>query len=259
MLVKKKIACMVLDVKSDTIRFIYPTEEVINSINKNTVQKIVYLSGEIQMFSVPPAYKQVIGPDDWENVSITRSAKEVRSFRQVGSVSAQARGFAGTAVLGGITGAILNNMSAIKKRTFRKLKMQCAMSGGNLVHVTQLDSISALYLVIVSRAAEMAGQGIAYTTSALNADEFRNKLKAKTSFTCVERIEMSTQDNEFTKHQFDSVFKLSYVISESGLLYAIGKLNDVSASQFRVTGFTDKYFILMCKVKSTTYNYIINF
>lgn len=255
----KKIVCTVREVTNDSIKFTYPNEEQVNRILKKTAQKIVFKSGVKDVFYEPISLNKVNGPDDWENVAITRSAKEVKAFRQVGTVSAETGGQGSVNPIGAIGAVLGGNMGTIRKHTFRKMKMQCAMSGGNLIHITQLDSTSALYLGLGGKGAEMAGKGIAYTAIPLNSSEFRGKLSSKTTYTCVEKIEMSTKDFQFTKSQFDSVFKPSFVISEADLLYVIGTLANVRTGQFRVISFTEKQYILMHKDKATTYNYVINF
>ncbi|SFC68746.1 hypothetical protein [Spirosoma endophyticum] len=255
----EKIICIVHEITIDSVKFTQLNEALITSIHKNTVQKIISRSGQIQMFSEPPTYNKVIGPDDWENVSMTRAASEVRNFRQVGTVNAEMEGSVSVNPAGALAGAILGSMGIAKKRLFRKLKMQCAMSGGNLIHTTQIDSTGGIYIVLANRTAAMNVSGISYTTMSLNAQEFRAKLKEKTTFTCIEKMEMSSNAFQFTKSQFDSIFKLNFVVFESDLLYANGTLNNVPITQFRVTGFTNEHFILMCKVKSTIYNYRIKF
>lgn len=59
----------VREVEADAIKFSYPGEEVINTLYKNAVEKVVFRSGRTQVFQEAASYKTVQGPEDWENVS----------------------------------------------------------------------------------------------------------------------------------------------------------------------------------------------
>jgi len=47
----KKIPCTVKEITPDAIKYSYSGEELVNSIYKSTVQKIIFKSGRIQTFS----------------------------------------------------------------------------------------------------------------------------------------------------------------------------------------------------------------
>jgi len=67
----EKIACTVKEITPDAVKFIYPDEELINTVYKNTIQKIVFKSGRVQVFAEATSYKTVSSVEDFENVTIT--------------------------------------------------------------------------------------------------------------------------------------------------------------------------------------------
>src|SRR5471030_2380529 len=74
----QKIACSVKEITPDAVKYTYPGEDVINSVYKNTVQKIIFKSGRVQTFAEATSYKAITGVSDFDNVSITSIESEVR-------------------------------------------------------------------------------------------------------------------------------------------------------------------------------------
>src|SRR5678815_2087658 len=62
----EKIPCTVKEVTADAVKFIYPNEEIINTVYKNTIQKIVFKSGRVQTFAEATNYKTVNGATEYE-------------------------------------------------------------------------------------------------------------------------------------------------------------------------------------------------
>src|SRR5690349_23148616 len=73
----EKIACSVKEVTQDAVKFVYPNEEIINTVYKNTIQKIVFKSGRVQTFAEATSYKTVRGAEEYENVTFTYVQSEV--------------------------------------------------------------------------------------------------------------------------------------------------------------------------------------
>ncbi len=47
----EKIACSVKEITPDAIKYTLPGEDIMNSVYKNTVQKIIFKSGRVQIFA----------------------------------------------------------------------------------------------------------------------------------------------------------------------------------------------------------------
>jgi hypothetical protein len=88
----QKIACSIKEVTPDAVKYTYPGEDVINTIYKNTVQKIIFKSGRVQTFAESTSYKSVQSVMDYNNVTITTIENEVKGLYKLGDVSSKAKG-----------------------------------------------------------------------------------------------------------------------------------------------------------------------
>jgi len=112
----EKIICKITEITADAVKFTYPDEDLINTIYKNTVTSISFKSGRVQRFAEATSFKPVNGPEDFENVSITKVEGEVRGLYKLGNVSAKAKGT-----------TVYSNIEKVKERAYRKMKIEAAM------------------------------------------------------------------------------------------------------------------------------------
>ena len=57
----EKIPCTVKEITPDAVKYNFVGEDLINTLYKNVVQKIVFKNGRIQTFSEVTAFKKVVG------------------------------------------------------------------------------------------------------------------------------------------------------------------------------------------------------
>ena len=107
----EKIPCIVKEIKESSVVYVHPGEELLNSIYKNAVQKIVFKNGRVQVFAEATSFNAVKGVDDYEKVTVTAVESEVKGLFKVGEVSAKAVGT-----------TELSNQERVKNRAYRKLK-----------------------------------------------------------------------------------------------------------------------------------------
>ena len=88
----EKIICSVKEITPDAIKFTYPDEDIMNSVFKNSVQKIVFKSGRVQVFAESTSYKKLNTAEDYENVTITQVESEIKGLFKVGEVHSKAKG-----------------------------------------------------------------------------------------------------------------------------------------------------------------------
>src|ERR1700733_8760340 len=105
----QKIACSVKEITPDAIKYTFPGEDLINSVYKNTVQKIVFKSGRVQTFAEATSYKSITGVSDFDNVSITSIESKVRGLYKLGDVSAKAKGT-----------TVYSSQERVKERAYKK-------------------------------------------------------------------------------------------------------------------------------------------
>ena len=124
----------VKEITPDAIRFCYPNEDLINTLYKNSIQKIVFSSGRTQIFSEASSFRIVKGAHDWENVTVSKVESEVKGLFKLDEVTSKARG-----------STIYSNMNKVKDRAYKKLKIETAMLGGNIIYLTEQRTEGAVY------------------------------------------------------------------------------------------------------------------
>ena len=174
---KEVLLVEVLEVAPDVIKYVYPGEKVINSIHKNAVEKIVFSSGRTQTFREAVAVKPVDGPQDWKNVTISRLEFEVRGLYKMGEVSAKAKGT-----------TILSNMNRVKDRAFRKLKIQAAMMGANVIYLTNQDVEGNRIFDDSGNPTETNLSGVAYSSELPDYKSFKKILEQKDQFIYAQKL-----------------------------------------------------------------------
>src|ERR1017187_4120150 len=88
----EKIPCNVKEITPEAVRYSFPGEELINSVYKNTVQKIVFKNGRVQTFAESTSFKKVDSVGDFDNVTITAVENEILGLYKLGDVSSKAKG-----------------------------------------------------------------------------------------------------------------------------------------------------------------------
>jgi hypothetical protein len=244
----ERISCSVKEVTQDAVKFIYPGEEIINTVYKNTVQKIVFKSGRVQTFAEATSYKTVRGANDFENVTMTSVQSEVNGLFKMGDVSAKAKGT-----------TVYASMEKVKERAYKKMKIVAAMMGANIVYLTSNLTAGNQYggYYQAGKATETNVSGVAYSNKLPSFDEFNKLVGNKTAFNCVERFKMSQRDPDLEQRDYNKPVQILKVYNESGLTMVNATIEGVDNNVFRVIGFTNEEFTLVWKDGERIYNYRI--
>lgn len=217
-----------------------------NSIYKNSVQKIVFKSGRIQTFSESTSFKKVESVNDYENVSLTQVEGEVRGLYKIGEVSAKAKGATG-----------FSNQERVKERAYRKFKIQAAIMGANVIYLTNQRTEGNKWGNNGS-SAETNLTGVAYSNVIPNFDEFKKVISAKRSFEARLRTSLWSNGTDMTQTDIVDQFSIFKITNENGLIMLDGELEGVSRySRFRVVSFNNEYFNIFYEDNSTVYNIAI--
>jgi hypothetical protein len=242
----QKIPCIVKEITPDAVRYSFQGEDLVNSIYKNSVQKIVFKSGRVQTFAEATSFKHVNGVDDFENVTITQVESEVRGLFKVGDLSSKAKG-----------ATIYSNQERVKERAYRKLKIIAAMMGANIIYVTNQrtegNKMGGYYQS--GSTAEASLSGVAYTNQLPSIDEFKKVVNDKKNFTAVEEASLWSSASDMSKKNINSNFIISDITNEGGIIMINGELQGESKYKtFRVVSFDNDYFNIFYEDKSTAYN-----
>lgn len=251
MINNEKIPCSVKEITVDAVKFTYPGEEIINTVYKNTVQKIVFKSGRVQTFFESTSYKKVSSVDEYENVTMTAVESEVKGLFKLGDVSAKAKGT-----------TTLSNQERVKERAYRKMKIEAAMMGANIVYLLNQRSEGNKYggYFQSGSTTETSLTGVAYTNQLPNIDDFLKLINNRTDFIATEENKMWSSDSDVRKITSKKKLKITNIINDNGIITIEGQLEGVSKYfKFRLANFTNDYFSIYYQDKSTAYNYKFGF
>jgi hypothetical protein len=245
------IPCSVKEITPEAIKYTYPDEDVLISIYKNSVTKIVFKNGRVQTFAEALSLKEVRGADDFEKVSITRVEGEIKGLYRIGDVGAKAKGT-----------TTLSNQQRVKERAYRKMKILAAMMGGNIVYLTdqrtQGNQFGTEYQA--GNTAEANISGIAYATKLPNYNEFTRLIGDKKSFNSFVEVSMASSASDMTITGDARRLDILEIREEGGFIYLYGNLQyENSIKQFRIVSYNNESFTIFYVKRNTAYNYRIRF
>ncbi|MCX6237282.1 MAG: hypothetical protein NTY07_06940 [Bacteroidia bacterium] len=243
----EKIVCSVKEITADAVKFTYPGEDLINTIYKNTIEKITFKSGRVQKFAEATSFKTVNGPEDFENVSITQVESEVKGLFKLANVSSKAKGTTS-----------LSNIERVKERAYRKLKIEAAMQGANVIYLTQQQTqgnqMGTKYQA--GKSTETNLDGVAYTNKIPKFEDFTAKIKNRNQFNVLATLKLWSGGTDMENDKFVGTLTINSVTNESGLIIINGTIPKIDQSRFRVVYLTDKNFVLVYEDKSTIYDLV---
>lgn len=245
----QKTACSVKEVTPDAVKYTYPGEDVINSVFKNTVQKIIFKSGRIQTFAEATSYKKVSNVMDFDNVTVTSVESEVRGLFKLADVGAKAKGT-----------TVYSSMERVKERAYRKLKIQASMFGANIIYLSDQRSEGNKYGGYWggSSTTETNLTGIAYSNILPDYDTFKKLIGPKTNFTAVKRFQLGGSDSDVSQADVNKSFNINNITNENGIILIEGNLKDEhNVTSFQVANYTADSFSIAYRYKGNAYNFTV--
>jgi len=245
----QRIACSVKEITPDAVKYTFPGEDVVNSVYKNTVQKIIFKSGRVQTFAESTSYKSITNVMDYDKVTITSVESEVRGLFKLSDVSSKAKGT-----------TVYSNQERVKERAYRKIKIQAAMFGANIIYLSNQRTEGNKYGTYYTSGstAETNLTGIAYSNILPDYDKFKGLIGTRTSFTAVQKFELGGSDSDVSQSNINKSFKINNITNENGIILIEGELkgeNDVTS--FQLASFNDDSFNIAYKYKGAAYNFLI--
>ena len=247
----EKIACSVKEITPDAVKFSYPGEDLVNSVYKNTITKIVFKSGRVQTFAEATSFKKVRYAIDWDNVALTQVESEVKGLYKLGDVSAKAKGT-----------TTLASMERVKERAIKKFKIQAAMLGANVTYITQQNTEGNQMgtKFTAGKTTETNLSGVAYSNLLPDFNGFKSKISPEKKYKVKEKHSLWSSDADLS-----SVTDYSYELSikeintESGLILINGAIGTENEKKYRVIYYDNECFVLSYEDKSTIYNYKVQY
>lgn len=225
------ILANVKSVEPEVINYAYPNEEVVTSIYKNTVQKIRFKSGRVQMFTEAFALKDVNSAYDYEQVSLTSLEIETKGLVKLDEVFTKAVGT-----------TVFSNITQVKERAFRKMKIQAAMLGGNLLYMldqsTVGNQVGSRYQS--GKTTETILSGIVYTNMLPKLDNVKKFIGNKKYLQSYVYISIGQNSTEIDNvNETMPVFELGNIYEERGFVYLNARAKSIDNQIFRVS-YADK-------------------
>lgn len=243
----QKIACTVKEVTPDAVKYVFPNEEILNTLYKNTIQKIVYKSGRTQTFAEATSYKTIQGVMDYANVTITSLEGEVKGLFKLSDVSSKSKGT-----------TVYSSQERVKDRAYRKIKVQAAMFGANIILLTNQRTEGNKYggYFQSSSSAETNLTGIAYSNSAPSYDDFKRLTGSNINFTAIKKYKLGASDSDVSEDDVNLPFSISKVTNENGIIMIEGFLKG-ERGVYQLAYVSNETFSIAYKNKGTAYNYLI--
>lgn len=243
----KVVPCNIAEVTETAVRFKYPNEDHLNVFSLNVVEKIVFKSGRTQKFAVATSFKRLESPEDWEKVSMSTVEGEVAGLYKIGEVSSKAKGT-----------TELSNQERVRKRAVKKIKMQAAMMGANVIYMMQIRNEGNKIGYYVSSSAETSLMGMAYSSELPNIDVVKKQLNERPILFATKLIKLYNSDSEYSITSLKDVqFKPKSIRDDNGIIMIEGTISKCRNTDFRVTYFNEKDFYITYTDKSGTYSYKI--
>jgi hypothetical protein len=221
----------------DVIEYSFPDEDVVTAIYKNAVRKIRFKSGRVQMFTEAIALNTINSAYDFDNVNLTRLEGETKGMIKIDEVSAKAVGT-----------TVFSNITTVKDRAFRKIKIATAMLGGNLLYMldqsTVGNQVGSQYQS--GKSTETILTGLVYTDKLPKMEDFKALIKDKKSFPIYQAIYIGRNSTDIEE---GNILEKNIVIEN---LYEENRFIYINAKGFadvvlRVVSFDDDRITLAWK------------
>lgn len=244
----QKIACTVKEITPEAVKYSLPGEDLVNSVYKNTIQKIIFKNGRIQTFAEASSYKPVNGVMDFEQVTITSVENEVKGLYKLADVSSKAKGT-----------TVYSSQEKVKDRAYRKIKIQAAMFGANTILLSNQRTEGNKYGYYSSSSTETNLTGIAYSNIIPDYDKFKQLVGAKTDFKAVKKFELGASDSDVSQDDINKVFHVVNIENNNGIIIIHGDIKGENDNKdFQLANYTENSFSIAYKHKGDAYNLVLS-
>ena len=148
-------------------------------------------------------------------------------------------------------------MEKVKERAIRKIKIQAAMMGANIIYLTQNTTTGnqAGSKYQSGKSTETNMTGVAYSNQNPNYNDFVKLIGEKTEFQTSKKYKLSGSATDYDDMEFVKSVKIEKIYTEGGLIMMKAHIADVDYNTFRVIYFSKNRFILVVKDEDVIYNF----
>ncbi len=237
------LAVNIKEVTEETVKFSYPGEEILNTVSTNTISKIIFRTGRVQTFAEENSFRVVKNGLDWEYVTVIQNDRELKGLYQLDQVNAKAKAATGWGSVG-----------KMENRAKRKLLIETAMNGGNVVYLTQQNSSTRSQR---SSSSSVLG-GVAYGSKVPNFESFKSVVDKNDGLRYVElhSLGVNNDDMKVSTQNGENV-KLTNIEKSGHMIYVNASFPGIDETKFRVSYFDNNQIILVYRTKKHIINLIL--
>jgi len=122
------------EVTETSVKYVFPKEDALNTVNKSSIKKISYKSGRQDFFESQLSLLDITSCLDWNKVHLSNIETEITGLRKVANLGAKAQGM-----------TTWSSTVKLQDRAYDKIKMQAAMLGANMVYIIEQNTEEAVH------------------------------------------------------------------------------------------------------------------
>jgi hypothetical protein len=247
------ILANVKDITIDVIKYSFPDEELNVSVHKNAVKKIVFKSGRTQFFTTDLGLNLIDNAYEYEKVKFTRFSDETKGLIKIDEIFATVT-----------SSSSFSDAAITREKGLRKLKIQAAILGGNLVYVTEDSGQNNSYWsgYHAGNIRETVAIGSVFTNKTLDINEFKAFIGDKNEFNVYSSIYIGNNNIRIQENiYFPRKLIIEDIYAENKFIYlkiASNKKMRNQTQMMRVISFRKGNITLQYKVDDRIYNLFLD-
>jgi hypothetical protein len=243
----------VKDISLEVIKYSFPEEELLISVHKNAVQKIVFKSGRMQLFTTDLGLNALDNAYEYEKVKFTRFSDDTKGLIKIDDVFATMT-----------SSSSFSDPAITREKGLRKLKIQAAMLGGNLVFITEDATQNNPYWsgYHVNTPRESVATGEVFTNKTIDIEDFKAFVEGKKEFNVYSSIYIGNNNVRIQENiYYPRKIVIEDIYSENKFIYlkleANKKLNNHNQIM-KVISFRKGNITLQYRIDDRIYNLFLD-
>ncbi len=239
------IPCTVKEIDLELIKYWHPGEELVNSISKNTVERIKYKSGREQTITESIKFEPIQDVNEFDKVLITEVEGDVRGLFEFGEI---------------IVSSHASSMSKVKAKSFKELKMLAALRGGNVVILKEkkkkiIHHNSNNFGHSSSSSISLSLIGELYTSIKPSFKAFQKLIGDTKTVICTKESRLWDSGKKIKQRKINYELDVHNIFHENGSIYLEGKLElDYKATKFKVVSISEDHFNVFYYFRGNSFN-----
>ena len=243
----------VKEIGENLIKYSFPQENAVYSISKHAINKIIFASGREEVFQSP--FQQIKGLEDADKVYITYVPQETEGLTSKGELFSKATGV-----------TVFSTMHNVKNRSLDKMKAEAAMSGANVILISDAQSRGNYYgnENTPSQSTQTVLFGQAFTSNPLNITEIKDKISGA-RYALYQTFSLNRNDFspkmemslKYDENRLPITNEIQNVVERDGKLYVTTPSIRSKNNELEVISLRDGILTLKETHKNTVYNYIL--